>query len=105
MIACTVYFVSSPSNKIEITFAENKSQYQIQLKKTIMKTIIFGCLALSAITLMSCKKDYTCECKSEGNGVTAEASATSKMKKKDAKEWCDGKAGTSNGVTTKCELK
>ena len=57
------------------------------------------------MSLYSCKKDQTCECKGEGNGVTASATATAKLTKKKAKEWCEGKSTTTNGITTKCELK
>lgn len=70
-----------------------------------MKKIIFYSVAIIAISFTSCKKDQTCECSGEGNGVTTSASSTAKLTNKKAKEWCEEKGGTVNGVTTKCELK
>jgi hypothetical protein len=57
--------------------------------------------AVAGLAMTSCKKEYTCECtvKTTANGqtTTATSSATSaKMKKSEAKDWCE----KSNGTTT-----
>ncbi len=70
-----------------------------------MKNLFIGLGVLAMIGATSCKKDYTCECTFEGNGVSGSVAETSKLTKKDAQEWCDEGSTTSGGVTTKCELK
>jgi len=70
-----------------------------------MKNLFIGLGVLAMIGATSCKKDYTCECTVTGNGTTASSSATSKMTKKDAQEWCDETSSSANGFETKCELK
>ena len=61
---------------------------------------------LGTIVLPSCKKDYTCVCtvSSGGTSISNEYSL-GKQTKKDAKNACEQKATSSNGVTAKCELK
>lgn len=60
---------------------------------------------LVAISFASCKKDYTCHC-TDSSGATI-IDYTAKMKKSDAKTWCDSwnttvSAGASGD---KCALK
>lgn len=66
---------------------------------------VFAVAALSVFALASCKKDYTCECTFEGNGISGSVSATITDTKKKAKEACEEDNGTVNGVTTTCEIK
>ncbi len=64
-------------------------------------------LALLAVSFTSCKKDYTCECKSTYNGVTTttSGSSTGKMKKSDAEAACNKGDYTLNGITVDCNIK
>ena len=67
--------------------------------------------AVAGLSMVSCKKKYTCECTTTYNGTTTTSSGTSseKMKKKDAEAECNkGDASiTINGQTssTECSLK
>ena len=69
-----------------------------------MKKII-AIAALSVFVLASCKKDYTCECTTTGNGQTATASSTVNATKNDAKEACEGGSTSGSGYTTTCAIK
>lgn len=69
-----------------------------------MKKVLFSALVLGAMTLVSCKKEYTCTCTFSGNGISGTASATTKDTKKNAKADCEEGTGTANGVTTTCTL-
>ena len=67
---------------------------------------VYMMLAVCAIALASCKKDYTCVCTIpaivvDGVTITPETSAevTGKFTKKDAEEWCEGQG------TDVCKLK
>ncbi len=70
-------------------------------------TIAALVFAVSAMT--SCKKEYTCECKATGAGITSTSSDTIKDTKKNAKEACDKGDATSSvaGITStvECEIK
>lgn len=69
-----------------------------------MRKITLLAVAFVAVSFASCKKEYTCECSYTVNGVTYTSSATSgKIKKKDAKAWCDGTGSGYSGVS--CSLK
>lgn len=68
------------------------------------KIILMATVAFIATTVVSCKKNWTCECKTNCGGYIATASATRKDTKKNAKEWCEQSA-TSGTCTTTCELK
>ena len=67
-----------------------------------MKKITLLAAAFVAVSLASCKKDYTCECKYTDTGSSA-GSYTAKLKKKDAKTWCEGNNSGSTYIT--CSLK
>ncbi len=58
-----------------------------------MKKITLLAVAFVAISFASCKKKYTCVC------GTLEVESTAKMKKKDAKTWCESNTAGS------CKLK
>jgi hypothetical protein len=60
---------------------------------------VYMMLAVCAIALASCKKDYTCECCIDG--ICGEA--TAKMTKSDAEAWCEDSTNGVSGVT--CKLK
>lgn len=61
--------------------------------------------ALGVFTLASCKKDYTCECKSTAFGLTSSVSTTINNTKKKADESCTAGSKTENGVTVSCSIK
>ena len=59
-----------------------------------------------AIVLPSCKKDYTCVCKTTFGGVTTtQEIELGKQSKGDAKDACSGKAISAGGATMTCDLK
>lgn len=65
--------------------------------------------AVAGLSMVSCKKDYTCECKTTSGSTTATASgATGKMSKKDAEAKCnEGDSSYSSGgisYTTECSI-
>ena len=62
-------------------------------------------VALIATVNTSCKKNYTCECCTTCGGVQECASATKKLKKKDAKAWCEGSSSAAYGCSVECKLK
>jgi hypothetical protein len=76
-----------------------------------MKKITLLAAAVVALSLGSCKKDYTCECVETGpNGTTStESHSTGKMKLGDAQTRCN-EGDQSNVVfgetyTTECSIK
>lgn len=72
------------------------------------KKIILASLALSLTGLLSCKKDYTCECTVDGFS-SGSTSTTIHATKKDAETACkSGNTSTTLGgitMTTTCKLK
>lgn len=67
-----------------------------------MKKVFIFALVFGALTLTSCKKDWSCECSTGGNA----ASYTIKdMTRKDAKEQCDKGDFSGFGVEVECKLK
>ncbi|MCS6978658.1 MAG: hypothetical protein N2050_01520 [Flavobacteriales bacterium] len=70
---------------------------------------LFSLLTIaSASLLFSCKKDWTCECKTDmGDGSTFTTSSTIADKtKKDARDICNKSDVTMGGtLVTDCELK
>ncbi|MES2515863.1 MAG: hypothetical protein V4580_17040 [Bacteroidota bacterium] len=75
-----------------------------------MKKITLLAAAVVALSLASCKKDYTCECTKTGpNGTSSESHNTGKMKLGDAQTRCN-EGDASNEVlgetyTTECTIK
>ncbi len=65
--------------------------------------------AVAGMAMVSCKKDYTCECTTKDNGtVMGTSSVTIKDTKKNADEACSGKASTTGGgttISTECAIK
>lgn len=65
-------------------------------------TLSVAVLAVAALTLSSCAKEYTCECSVNGSSI---GTTTKEFKKKaDAEAWCN-QSTTSGGVTSSCKLK
>jgi hypothetical protein len=69
------------------------------MKKLMMIAAVGGVFALT-----SCKKDWTCECTTTGNGSSVSASTTVTATKKDAEAACNSSV-TSGGYTTTCAIK
>jgi hypothetical protein len=78
------------------------------------RTLLIAAVAGLAMTMSSCKKEYTCECTvttySQGQSTTTTATSTSgKMKKADADTWCnngDSSTGDNqNGIKSDCNIK
>ena len=71
-----------------------------------MKKVLF-IAAVAGLSLVSCKKDYTCECTVTSNGQSVSGSgATGKMSKKDAEAKCnegDRAETTVSGISSKTE--
>ena len=67
-----------------------------------MKKITLLAVVLVAASFASCKKNYTCDCTWTDDGSSAGSYTSGKIKKKDAKAWCEGN-NTSTYVT--CKLK
>ena len=81
-----------------------------------MKKTAILILAVSAMSVMSCKKMYTCECTTTVNDAgdistdTETKSSEIKMSKKNAKNWCSNMAPASESgpdyqESTECKLK
>ena len=66
-----------------------------------MRKFIFAAAVLGAMTLSSCKKDYTCECTSNGSVIY---SGTVHGTKSDAQAACNA-AGSAGGTSISCTLK
>jgi hypothetical protein len=62
--------------------------------------------SVAGLALVSCKKDYTCECTTTDNGtVLSTTTFTGKMKKKDSETWCTNNVVTSGTTKMECKLK
>jgi hypothetical protein len=81
-----------------------------------MKKITLLAVAFLAISVVSCRKDRTCECTDSTGGVTIVSTTKVKSTKKDATSWCAAQNGskttsTVNGVAVAsssfgtCKLK
>ena len=67
-----------------------------------MKKITLLAAVIVAASFASCKKNWNCECTYTYNGVTeTETYVSAKMKKKDAKTWCE----TGNTAYQTCKIK
>ena len=69
------------------------------MKKTL------SIIALGIIVLTSCKKEYTCECKTNGGKEPIVTQEKIKNTKKKATSTCEDKNAASNGIITVCTLK
>ena len=69
-----------------------------------MKKVFFLGLAVVGLTMVSCKKDYTCACTADDSFW--DISYTAELKKKDAESWCDSWDASGVGIDGwKCELQ
>lgn len=65
-----------------------------------MKKVLLVCFACSMLAMVSCKKEYTCECTYNGTTTTHKLP---EAKKSDAKFYCD--LMMEGETTVICELK
>ncbi|MBL7711709.1 MAG: hypothetical protein JNL13_04565 [Chitinophagaceae bacterium] len=72
-----------------------------------MKKLLVSAVLLSAISLGSCRKAYTCECSTSNGGSTSIVNKRelSKQALKDARAECDKGDSDIAGVRTECEIK
>ncbi len=64
--------------------------------------------AVAGLSMVSCKKDYTCTCTTTDStdpSVNSSFSYTGKMKKSDADTWCTNYKVTAGTLSTNCSLK
>lgn len=61
--------------------------------------------AVAGLSMVSCQKEYTCECAVTYGGKTNTSEVTATMKKKDSKTWCENQKGSSPGYSYECNLK
>lgn len=67
-------------------------------------------LGIVVLTIIGCKKKWTCDCTYEytfGSSTysTTTSEESEKISKKDAQEWCDQQAYSTNGYSRSCELE
>ena len=67
----------------------------------MFKKLVISLVSLSVLALVSCKKNYTCECTT--NGSTS--SVTYKETKKNAEKACDALNAQGSASGTTCKLK
>ena len=80
-----------------------------------MKAVLLALVALSGITLVSCKKDYVCECTkvrtdSDGNrNSSADGNYTFKESRIRAEKKCDDQEGTGSDIfgdySRQCDIR
>ncbi len=70
------------------------------MKKNILSVLVFG-----ALVLVSCKKDYTCECTATDGTSTAITSVTITDSKKKATDTCEGMSTSSGSFSRTCLIK
>ncbi len=70
-----------------------------------MKKLFFSIFCLLTLTLVSCKKDYTCKCTTLwSDGEVWTDSYTINAKEKDAKTECDSYETTGSEYVETCEI-
>lgn len=65
-----------------------------------MKKLALVAFGVSLFAVTSCKKDYTCTCKFNGNGMSGTISTTINNTKKKAKDACE----KDNNAYTTCTI-
>ena len=68
------------------------------------KLLVFGAFAVIALTVVSCKKDWACECNGIGATFTYDTLLLD-MKKKEAEDACNDMDVNFFGYGQECELK
>jgi len=66
---------------------------------------VLSIIALGLIVLSSCKKDHSCECKTNGGTEPAVKVTVIKDTNKKATSTCEAGNKTDNGVITVCTIK
>lgn len=66
---------------------------------------VLAIAVLGMISLASCKKDYTCVCKTGNETSVSQESKIENQTRKDAKKACENMSGTALGITRVCKLK
>lgn len=61
--------------------------------------------AVAGLAMVSCKKDYTCECTYSGGGVSGTTTTTIKDTKKKATDACEKLSVSAGGTSTTCKIK
>ncbi len=70
-----------------------------------MKKVLLAAVILGGLSLVSCKKDYTCTCTTTDDGeVFAESSTTINATKGDAEDACNTET-SSGDFKTVCEIE
>jgi major membrane immunogen (membrane-anchored lipoprotein) len=70
-----------------------------------MKKVILSVAVITALLVVSCKRNHTCTCTTSGGGISASASSTIDDTKSSAKKTCTAQDANINGVTTTCTLQ
>jgi hypothetical protein len=68
-----------------------------------MKKILYISAILSSLTLVSCKKNYTCECSTDALGIPVSIKSEAKSSKKGAEEWCKSQQNSTTTVDGQSE--
>lgn len=78
-----------------------------QITKNMKKVLSIAAVALFvSASLVSCKKEYTCECTTTYAGVSSTTSTTFTDTKANAKTRCEtSSASSSIGYSTTCKIK
>jgi hypothetical protein len=78
--------------------------YLTNVLQGIMKKILVGAAVIS-FTLVSCNKDYTCECSTDWNGTVTTSTIVINDKKGPAKDYCESKSETVSTIVKTCVIK
>ena len=66
---------------------------------------LFIVAVVASFGMVSCKKDYTCECTTTSGGQTSKTTSTIKAKKDDAKKTCESASISSGSSSISCKIK
>ncbi|MFT5777447.1 MAG: hypothetical protein ACI837_000379 [Crocinitomicaceae bacterium] len=69
-----------------------------------MKKVLVA-VAVASLTLVSCNKDYTCECTTDWAGTVTTTSIVINDKKGAAKDYCEAKSETVSTIVKTCTIK
>jgi hypothetical protein len=65
---------------------------------------VIAIAVVGMVSLASCKKDYTCECRTGDETAIITTSTIENKNAKDAKKACEAKSGTTLGITKTCKI-
>ena len=66
---------------------------------------LFIVAVVASFGMVSCKKDYTCECTTTSGNSSITGTSTVNATKKDAKTACENGSTTNGSYTTTCKIK